>query len=85
MASQSKLEADVRKIMAQGGDPSDYRQSLASLRGVPVEMVDAAIAAVGGSPADIHPEDVAQRRLAEDRAFARTNRAAWRAYNHKEE
>lgn len=81
----SQIEADVRAILRQGGDPAVYRTGLASMRGVTLDVVDAAIAAVGGTPRTIHPEDLAQERLADDRRAAKQNRAAWRAFNHEEE
>ena len=82
----SPLEADVRAILHQGGDLSIYRVSLASMRGVSLDVVDAAIAAVGDTtPRHIDPESLAQERLADDRRAAREYRAAWRAFNHEEE
>ena len=81
----SRIEADVRAILHQGGDPAVYRTGLASLRGVSLDVVDAAIAAIGGTPRTVHPEDLAQERLADDRRAATQNSAAWRAHNHEEE
>lgn len=80
----SRIEADVRAILNQGGDPAVYRTGLASMRGVSLDVVDAAIAAVGGSPRAVHPEDLAQERLADDRRAAKQNSGAWRESNHEE-
>ena len=79
----ARLEADVRAILAQGGDPAVYRTGLASIRGVDLTVVDAAIHNVGGSPRTIHPEDLAQERCADDRRAATQNSAAWREFNHE--
>jgi hypothetical protein len=78
-----QLKADIRKILSQGKDPLGFRRSLAALRGVTVEDVDAAIAAVGGTPAAIDPEVVAQNRLREQRALRGTS--AYKQANHEED
>lgn len=71
------LEADVRAILTQGGDPAVSRTSLASRHGVTLDVVDAAITALGGTPRTIHPEHLAHERIVDDH-----RRAAWRAYLH---
>ena len=81
----SRIEADVRAILNQGGDPAVYRTGLASMRGVTLDEVDAAIAAVGGTPRTIHPESLAQERLADDRRATKQNSPAWREANHEED
>ena len=80
----SRLEADVRAILDQGGDMQVYRTSLAQMRGVSLAVVDAAILAIGGAPRTIHPEDLALERLADDRRAARQHRAAWEEASHEE-
>ena len=81
----SKIEADVKAILNQGHDPVGYRQGLASRHGVSVDVIDAAIATVGGAPRDVDPEDLALERMMDDRRMARENPAAYRAYNHEED
>jgi len=79
------LEKDISAILHQGGDPIAYRESLAALRRVSLADVDAAIAAVGGSPRQVHPEDLAQERIAEDRRMERGDSLAYRESQHEED
>ena len=82
--SSSRIKADVSAILEQGHNPVVYRHALASMRGVSLEVIDAAIAAVGGAPRTVHPEDLAQERLADDRRAARQDGQAWRLAHHEE-
>ena len=84
LTAADRIADDIRTILNQGGDPRRYRDGLAELRRVPVETIDAAIAAIGGSPRIVDEETVAQERLADDRRMARTHRAAYREYQHEE-
>jgi hypothetical protein len=84
-SNQRRIEADVRAILADGGDPAIYAKSLASHRGVSLEIVMAAIAAVGGTPRQMDEHTTADERLATDRRTARLYPAAARAFNHEEE
>ena len=81
----TRLETDVRAILDQGGNPAAYRQGLASRHGVTVDVVDATIAAIGGTPREVDAETVAQERLDHDRHMTKQDPAAARAYNHDEE
>jgi hypothetical protein len=80
----AKAVAAVQAVLAQGGDPKVYRQGLADHAGVTVEEIDAIIAQ-SGEPSTDSAAVIADRRLSDERRYARTDRAAYRAHQHEEE
>jgi len=79
----TRIVADLRAIIRQGGDPAIYAASLAARHGVPVETIRAL--AQGMTLRTVDAETVAQERLADDRESARRPTVAWRAYQHDED
>ena len=85
LTAPDRLAQDIRAILHQAGDPRQYREGLATRHRVSVDIIDAAIAEVGGSPRVVDEETVAQERLADERRLARTHRAAYRESQHEED
>jgi len=81
----TKLIQDIETIKSRGGDPTKYRQGLAGLYGVAVEIVDGLIAGSTTTIRQSDEESIAQERMADERAEARRHPKAARAWNHEEE
>jgi len=84
MTQTQRATDTVQAILDQGGDPRQYRATMIDKYGVTEAEMDA-ILAHAGQPRQVHPETVAQDRLAADRRTAQTHRAAYRAYQHEED
>lgn len=80
--NNTRIEADIRSILSQGRNPVEYANGLAAVRGVSREVVEAAIAAVAGTPRVVDAETVAQERLVADRRMHPVSRLS---YNHEQE
>lgn len=79
-----EIEAHVRRILSQGLDPQRFAGALARNFGYDPADIQAAIEAVGGQPRKIHPEDLAQERLRQDRREAKLDRDAYLRSEHEE-
>lgn len=79
-----EIEAHVKSILSQGLDPQRFAGGLARTLGCTEADIQAAIEAVAGQPRQIHPEDLAQERLRQDRREAKRDRAAYLRYEHEE-
>lgn len=82
MKKTQKAGAMIEAILQQAGNPSDFRQGIASQADVPLAEVDELIAAAG-SPRDVSEETIARERMAAD--AGRRHTEAYREWDHEED